>query len=190
MSINIITVIGFIGLLLFIIYDLFRKKLKNLLKRTILFSFIFYFIVVATVTTGYIHIPPLERGVVNIQLFPFYFIWDLSGYGPNSWFFWNAVKLSFFNLIMLFPLGVYLPFIFNIQSIKKATLIVFFTSLLIETCQLVLVYFGFLSGRTFNVDDLLLNTLGGTLGFICFKKIAELILGKKSKTKHISSFPQ
>ena len=84
------------------------------------------------------------------------------------------MKLSFYNLIMLFPLGVYLSLIFNVKNLKKAIIILFLSSLFIEVNQLIFGYLGFLSGRTFNVDDLMLNTLGGALGFMVFKMMKKM----------------
>lgn len=83
--------------------------------------------------------------------------------------FWNAAKLSFYNMIMLAPLGVYLPMLFKVSSVRKATRIIFLVSLTIETFQLIGGYIGLLARRTFNVDDLLLNTLGGVIGFMLFE---------------------
>ena len=69
---------------------------------------------------------------------------------------------------MLLPLGVYLAILYNIKRLKKVILIIFMTSLTIEIYQFILGYYGFVFARSFNIDDLLLNTLGGALGYIVF----------------------
>uniref|UniRef100_A0A0M0KN47 VanZ-like domain-containing protein n=1 Tax=Halalkalibacterium halodurans TaxID=86665 RepID=A0A0M0KN47_ALKHA len=72
---------------------------------------------------------------------------------------------------MLLPLGVYVSLLFEVNRLSRAALIVFSTSLLIEVTQLTLSGFGFVWARSFNVDDLLLNTLGGVIGFVVVRAI-------------------
>ena len=57
------------------------------------------------------------------------------------------------NIIMFMPFGLFIPYLWGISG-KKTILIGFSSSLFIEFCQL------FLSRGT-DVDDLILNTLGG-----------------------------
>ncbi|WP_207667889.1 VanZ family protein [Serpentinicella alkaliphila] len=79
-----------------------------------------------------------------------------------SWFFWNSVKLSALNVLLLLPLGIYLPVIFNVKDGKKVLIITFLASLNIEIYQAVFSFFGLVFiVRTTNVDDLILNTLVG-----------------------------
>ncbi|KIL49461.1 hypothetical protein KP78_09290 [Jeotgalibacillus soli] len=111
-------------------------------------------------------IPPQEQEMLRIQLIPFYFVQEwLTFQTIYSWHLLNTVRLTFFNLIMLFPLGVYLAILFRIQRLKKAVILVFLSSLFIETLQLILSYIGFIWMRGFNVDDLIMNTFGGAIGF-------------------------
>ncbi|MFC0561515.1 VanZ family protein [Halalkalibacter alkalisediminis] len=170
MFLSFITFLGSIVLALYILIDLISNRFKNIKKRIIFYSFIFYLIHVVHFTVGILFYPPIEDTYVKIQFIPFYFIYDLYLLNDrgNSWYFWNAVKLSFFNLIMLLPLGAYLSLLFRINSIKKAIFITFLVSLFIESYQLILESLGFTVGRTFNVDDLILNTLGGLVGFVMF----------------------
>lgn len=151
----------------------------------ILYSFIFYLIIVAHLTIGNIQIPP-SKGPVIIQLIPFNFIsdWYLVGQS-DDWFFWNSVKLSFYNLIMLYPLGVYYGLLYNPNNLKKAIKLVFFTSLTIEILQLFLTSLGLVFRRGFDVDDLILNTIGGILGYLTFGLIKKIfnfkLIEKKEK---------
>jgi glycopeptide antibiotics resistance protein len=71
----------------------------------------------------------------------------------------------------LFPFGVYLSVLFNLGTAKQAAAVLFLVTLFIETGQLVLSYLGLIFPRSFDVDDLILNTLGGVIGF----KISELL---------------
>ena len=62
------------------------------------------------------------------------------------------------------PFGFCLPWLFkSLDRVHLAVLLSLYLSLLIELTQL------FLRVGSFDVDDLLLNTLGGLLGFICYR---------------------
>lgn len=165
-----VIIIGAILLIVYMLIDFIRNKTSNILRRIIFYSFIFYIINLIQLTTGGIVFPPqTDSYSLPIQLVPLYFIWDLivlHGNEGSNWFFWNSVKLSFYNLIMLMPLGIYLSLLFNIKRIGKVIVTGFSVSFIIELSQLVLGYFGFVMGRGFNIDDLILNTLGGVIGFL------------------------
>lgn len=67
------------------------------------------------------------------------------------------------NVAIFIPIGFLLPLLF--PKTRRAGVTVagtFFASLLAETCQLLL------RVGCFDVDDLLLNTLGGMLGYLLF----------------------
>lgn len=167
-----IAAIGTLLLIVYIIFDLIRNKTTNLPKRLVLYSFIFYSIIVFQLTTGGINIPPVVLVGVRFQLVPFSFVNDLiaiyQGGGPN-WHFWNSVKLSFYNLIMLFPLGIYFPVLYNVKKIKRVILYTLIISLSIEVYQTIFTYFGLTMFRQFNVDDILLNTLGAVVGYYFYR---------------------
>ncbi|MDG5786081.1 VanZ family protein [Evansella sp. AB-P1] len=168
-----LSLIGFYLLVIYIIVDFIRKRTENLGKRIVLYTFIFYVANVLQLTTGGIAIPQsIIDNVVRIQPIPFYFVLDLLNHYERSgldWHFWNALQHSFHNFIMLLPLGIYLPVLFQTKSLKKVTIIIFLSSLTIETYQLILSYLNVLwIGRTFNVDDLILNTAGGVVGLLIY----------------------
>lgn len=169
-----VVVLGTLVLLLYIIGDFIKNKTKNLIRRIIFYSFVFYLLNVVQLTTGGIVIPPQEDFLPTTQLTPFYFVGDLFHlYQAKGldWFFWNAFKLTFFNFIMLMPLGIYLSLLYKVKRASKALLIIFLVSLTIETIQFAFPYLGLVRGRGFNVDDLIINTLGGVIGFILFESI-------------------
>jgi len=67
------------------------------------------------------------------------------------------------NIIGFIPLGVLLPVLFvNLQRLWKTLATVFVISLLFETIQLMT------NLGVFDVDDLLLNTFGGGVGYILY----------------------
>ncbi|MEO1770472.1 VanZ family protein [Candidatus Enterococcus ferrettii] len=72
-----------------------------------------------------------------------------------------------FNILLLFPFGVYCRYYFRF-SWKKTIAASFFLSLFFELTQLSGLYFIYPRPyRLFDVNDLLHNTLGGTFGYIC-----------------------
>lgn len=160
---------GSMILLLYIFVDFVRNRSRNFVRRVFFYSFIFYMLIMAHLTIGGIVIPPFKGNMLNTQIVPLYFLWDLyKMYQINGmdWFFWNSLKLTFFNFIMLMPLGVYLAFLFKVKKKTKAYLIIFLVSLAIETIQLSFTYFGWIMERGFNIDDIIINTLGGYIAFI------------------------
>lgn len=77
----------------------------------------------------------------------------------------SAFLQPFFNLMLTVPFGLYLRYIWKI-SFKKVILASFCLSLFFELTQLSGLYFIYpRSYRLFDVDDLLLNTVGGMLGY-------------------------
>ena len=108
------------------------------------------------------------------QLTPFHFLvnfFEKSGFvaGTPSTF-WPALTSSAgfvvaFNVLLLLPLGVYLRYYFS-RRWHQALVISFCVSLFFELTQLTGLYGIYPHAyRLFDVDDLLLNTLGGMCGF-------------------------
>jgi glycopeptide antibiotics resistance protein len=85
------------------------------------------------------------------------------------------------NLVMLVPLGFLLAYIYpRARSVRSITLYSFGLSLSIESLQ-------YLSAtRIFDIDDIILNTLGGVIGYLFF-----YLAGRKlhpvaiSETRHV-----
>ena len=75
-----------------------------------------------------------------------------------------------FNILLTVPFGVYSGYYFK-GSFKKTVLLTFLLSLFFEITQLSGLYGLYpYPYRLFDVDDLLLNTLGGLLGFLFYKQ--------------------
>ena len=71
----------------------------------------------------------------------------------------------FYNLLLCLPFGVYLHYYFQ-KSFGKTLFYTFLLSLFFELTQLSGLYFIYPRGyRLFDVDDLILNTLGGVIGY-------------------------
>jgi len=174
-----VILIGASIFILLAIVDLVKNKNKSTWNRGLLFSFIFYCVIVSQLTLGTLYIPPIANAPIRIQLEPFYFIQEWRTYTDfESWAFFNNARLTFFNFMMFMPFGFFLVYLFRIKKAWKALLILFASSLLIETLQLIFSYLGLVWMRGFNTDDLIMNSLGGFLVFLFFK-----IFGKRRGVK-------
>lgn len=75
------------------------------------------------------------------------------------------------NLIMLFPLGYLIPMVTDKKiDLKKIILIMFCITFCIESMQFLIGKIINFNYRCFDVDDMILNTLGGVFGYIMLKK--------------------
>ena len=67
------------------------------------------------------------------------------------------------NVAMVIPFGFAVPLLFpSARRPERTIILAFLASLLAETCQLIL------RVGCFDVDDLLLNTVGGAIGYLLF----------------------
>ena len=103
----------------------------------------------------------ISRSFVNSNLIPFK---TISGYIVNPISAKIAIGNIIGNIVLFIPIGLLAPFLVLKKyefwvSLKISLLASFGISLMFEVIQL-LTYFG-----SFDVDDLLLNTLGGVFGF-------------------------
>ena len=146
-----------------------RIQYKSLFHFMIVTSFVFYVLNVIRLTFFLMSINAhylelLRKGVScgivserrhNFQLFDF-MKW-------NNLF--HITTLG--NFIMLMPLSFYLPTVFQKRKwgIFKVTGVGFLVSLTIECLQLMYDYVTGYAYRGFNVDDLLMNTLGVTIAY-------------------------
>lgn len=75
------------------------------------------------------------------------------------------------NLLLLMPMGFFIGYYFSniFNSIKKILIAMFLVSLFIESTQVVLSLILPNVYRFFEINDLILNTAGGCLGYYLFK---------------------
>ena len=88
---------------------------------------------------------------------------------------WKAVFQTLFNVVLFLPLG-FIAGRFLQMKLPAATILALVVSCLIETAQLTGL-FGIYpyAYRTFEVDDIIFNTLGGVLGWFCAKLFARAL---------------
>ncbi len=72
------------------------------------------------------------------------------------------------NIIMFMPFGFFTPLLWNNKRLRDSLTAGFLASLTVEICQLPQL------GRTTDVDDLWLNTLGAFFGWLCYKAVLRI----------------
>ena len=140
----------------------------------------------------------------RMQLIPFSFIFDFikntSLDITNIHTYIGALKESYFfvpiyNILLTIPFGIFLRYYFKCD-IKKVIIFSFLLSLFFELTQLSGLYFIYPRGyRLFDVDDLILNTIGGILGYMIAEPLINVLptiekvnFVAKEKGKTISGF--
>ncbi|MDR1001814.1 MAG: VanZ family protein [Oscillospiraceae bacterium] len=77
------------------------------------------------------------------------------------------------NILLFIPLGAYVPLFGRNKGIARSLLIVLAASLLAEIIQIILAI------GVADIDDLILNCLGGLIGFLIYKLAAKLFRGER-----------
>ncbi|EUJ31978.1 hypothetical protein MFLO_07307 [Listeria floridensis FSL S10-1187] len=160
----------------FAIYSYRKFGSITFMRVFVIFTFIFYLMAAFFMTV--LPLPEINEVAKTVapspQLIPFTFIREFinqtvlvisqpATYLPALT--QDVVIQPVFNIFLLLPLGVYLRYYFRFPFWKTA-LIAFFTSLFFELTQLTGIYGIYPHAyRLFDVDDLMLNTAGGMLGF-------------------------
>ena len=151
-----------------------RQKKINVRWETYIYIFVLYLICAYFMTMlplpseGYFDvIPPLSE---QVQLIPF-----------NCFFETNLLKspvaaaVIILNLFLTVPLGVFMRFLFGFKLVKT-TLSGFIFSLLCEITQITGLFFIYPAPyRVFDVDDLIINTLGAIVGYFITPLILRII---------------
>lgn len=169
--------VAFILTIPFLIYEYRKYGAIPILKSIIFYSFILYLI-----TAYFMVILPLpsiesvsQLTTEYTQLNPFQFINDILAVIPdkinNIKDILNILNIStvyvvIFNFILTIPFGVYLRYYFN-KKWYHTIIYSFILSLFFELTQLSGLYGIYPRPyRLFDVDDLIINTLGGLFGHI------------------------
>lgn len=100
--------------------------------------------------------PFFTPGTANFQLF--------RTFRGDNWSVYNLLG----NVVMFLPFGFFPALLWRKYTWWKALLTGFAVTACIECCQLCV-------GRAFDVDDLLLNTLGAMLGYGLYRLLKKLV---------------
>ncbi len=98
-------------------------------------------------------------GYWGVNIFP---LRTIKSYLKYSGFFHSFLNIVG-NILIFVPLGFFIPTLYKrFQNFLKATLVFVLISLFIEFIQ-------FFVGRSVDIDDMILNTLGGIIGYIIYR---------------------
>lgn len=146
------------------IYDIIVNKKKiDLIKEISKLLFIIYIIMLYHVVT----FQDVSYGTHNYIPFTEMFRYDIG----TRLFYRNVMG----NLLLFVPYGFFISYFLKLKKIYGVFLMSTALSLVIEYTQKNI-------GRTFDIDDVILNVAGGLLGYIAFKtlkNIKDKIGGKK-----------
>ncbi|MDR1067618.1 MAG: VanZ family protein [Clostridiales Family XIII bacterium] len=171
--------IALLAVLPYIIYNYRKYGAVSVLRTVILFSFAFYlqcayFLVILPLPD-----PDVVAALTGptSDLVPFHFIPDFIEKAPfvfNQPSTWLPTLKSpvflepLFNSILLVPFGIYLAYYFK-AGWKKVLLSSFLLSLFFEISQLTGLFWLYPRPyRIFSIDDLMLNSLGGLVGYFIY----------------------
>lgn len=159
----------------YIVYN-YNKYGSILFVRTLLiYGFVLYllsayFLIILPLPT-FEYVSKLST---HVQLIPFSFIsdmvrtvnFDFKDISTYVNIFKNPfVYQAIYNLLLTLPFGLFLRYYFNC-NFRKSVLLTFCLSLFFEITQLTGLYFIYPHAyRLFDVDDLIINTLGGIVGY-------------------------
>lgn len=195
---------AFILTLPWAVYQYRKHGYFSFWRTLLILSFIFYglsafFLVIFPIPSARNNCASIDPGAIFIQNRPFQFIRDIQ---RESGFHWavpssyidllttRAFYQMFFNVLLLFPLGVFLRYFFKGKAKWfHAALIGFSVSLFFEITQRTAL-FGFFECpyRIFDVDDLMTNTVGTVLGFILAPMFLVLIPSRETLSEQSHFF--
>ncbi|EJO5347858.1 VanZ family protein [Clostridium botulinum] len=173
----------------FIPYCIFQYRKHGFVSKYRSFMHVaFVFYIISAFYLVILPLPPQDvvpKFIIRPQLRPFNFIGDFireynslinSGYKTifavlKNRGFWQVT----FNVILLTPLGFFLKYAYH-KNLKKTIIIIFCTSLFFELTQLTGI-FGIYkyAYRLFDVDDLILNTSGGIIGYYLVPIVSNIL---------------
>lgn len=167
-----------VAIIPFIVYELKEGRKLNPINTLIYSIFILYM-----VCAYYLIILPLPENpesfefskiIEHLQLIPFMFINDVTKdliidiskpITILNIFKQPAFIQTLFNIVMFVPLGIFLKYWLNI-SFKKVLIVGFCVSLFFELTQVTGLYGIYSPYRLFDIDDLMVNTLGTAIGYL------------------------
>ena len=134
-------------------YLIKNKEKMVLYKELLMLSFIIYILCLFQVVTF-----QDDTSWASNNFVPFR---EILRYNITSKLF---IKNVLGNMIMFMPFGLFASLYLKVEKINLPLMLTVIASVSIETVQLVI-------GRVFDVDDIILNLLGGIFGYVIYKLI-------------------
>lgn len=184
-------IIAFLFTLPYIVYHYRKYGAIPAFRTIVVYSLVLYLI--SAYFLVILPLPPIEQVMKStlprVQLVPFQFIADMATKSPlilsDSSTYLKAlgdatVYQVFYNIVLLFPFGFYLRYYFKCSWVKTI-FYSFLLSLFFEVTQLSGLYGIYPRNyRLFDVDDLIINTFGGWIGYV-FTPFISIFLPSRDK---------
>lgn len=138
-----------------LVYLIKNKQKIVLYKELLALIFIIYVLCLFYVVTFQ------DVGWSSSNFIPFKEMFRYS-FGSNLF-----IKNVLGNIIMFLPYGFFVSYYLDLKKPLSAFLLILLVSMSIETTQLLI-------GRVFDIDDIILNIIGGIIGF-CIYKLIDLV---------------
>lgn len=156
-----------------------RSEYKNIIREIVLFLFFLYFLLLLKLTVfkrgGIEFTNPLNsysykvfgiKGIINFVPFVETIKTLTDGHTPMSMPLLNIYG----NVLAFMPLGFLIPLLFDrFNDFKRIFFLGVTSSFFIEFTQL------FIAGNSCDIDDIIYNSSGAVLGWICFKVFEKII---------------
>ncbi|GGO00492.1 VanZ family protein [Saccharibacillus kuerlensis] len=161
--------------IIFCIYQLIRFLLKkefNLIH--FIFKFVFVLYICLLISVVFFPILVDQQAIlarkesigedIPFNLVPFKSIYDTFSFGLNHGYYKSLSAALIGNFLLLLPFGLYISAIWGkLRKVKKSIVVGMIISLTIESIQLLEDIFT-AAGRSVDIDDIILNTLGFVVG--------------------------
>lgn len=135
-----------------VFYIIKNKEQVTFYKELMIYLFIIYILCLFYVVTFH----DVSWSESNFTLFK-----EILRYSIGSkLFFKNVIG----NMVLFVPFGFFVSYFLKLEKIYSITFFTVITSVTIEVTQLLI-------GRVFDIDDLLLNLIGGIIGFGIYRLI-------------------
>ena len=190
-------IVALISMALWIIYRLYnvvKNKRINIAREIILFIFFVYFLFLLLLTifkggciefrnqfNSYMYREHGLLGIINIVPIKE----TINTFMHSETGMRNSLRNLIGNILVFMPLGFFIPLLFDkFNNLKKVLKVGCLSSLAIELSQL------FVGSNVCDIDDVIYNTLGAVVGFICYKTFETIIkkVNLKNKLDKIRDF--
>ena len=128
---------------------------KNSSKRLILHEEIFFLVFVSYILLLFELVTSRDILTSGVNLIPFN---EILRYPIGSDYFYSQV---IGNILLFIPFGFFASYYTKVKRLGGITIMTFLVSLTIELVQKYI-------GRSFDIDDIILNIIGGLIGFLVY----------------------
>ncbi|MGX9756122.1 VanZ family protein [Clostridioides difficile] len=160
--------------------DMCRTSEKLLLSTIYTIFFLYVLITIRIILFKDVPIYAIFKGGFrSVNLIPFYTVWEFITDSNIS--FTRAIANIIGNIGIFIPMGIFLPVVLKKSDKKTIIIIISLISLGFELIQYILAI------GSSDIDDVILNSLGGILGIIAYTKMTKLFPDNIKKLQAIIS---